>query len=213
MTKAKEYIQGSDLNLVICHTCKKVCHKELNECDRCNTPLRERDYSSLHKAWALLITAAIMLVPANYYPISIITKQGSETEDTIFSGILHTIDSGMIPIAIILFIASILVPWLKILGLITYLSAISFNLPLSKRVLMKGFHVIEWIGRWSMLDLCVISLTVALVNMGQLLDAQAGPAATPFALVILFTQLAAKVLDTRLLWDKLEMEHDSKRNT
>ena len=213
MTKPKPYIQGSDLNLVICHTCKKVCDKGLVKCDRCQTQLRERDYASLQKAWALLITAAIMLVPANYYPISIITKQGVETEDTIFSGILHTIDLGMIPIAIILFIASILVPWLKILGLITYLSAISFNLPLSKRMLMKGFHIIEWIGRWSMLDLCVISLTVALVNMGQLLDAHAGPAATPFALVILFTQLAAKVLDTRLLWDKLETEHDSKRNT
>ncbi len=213
MTKSRQYIQGRDLNLVICHTCKKVCDIGLVECDRCGTPLRNRDHSSLQKAWALLITAAIMLIPANYYPISIITKQGAESEDTIFSGILHTIDSGMFPIAVILFIASILVPWLKILGLITYLSAISFNLPLSKRVLMKGFHVIEWIGRWSMLDLCVISLTVALVNMGQLLDARAGPAATPFALVILFTQLAAKVLDTRLLWDKLETEHDSKRNT
>ena len=213
MTKKGEYVQGSDLNLLICHTCKKVCRQEFDKCDRCGTKLRDRDYSSIQKAWALLITAAIMLIPANYYPISIITKQGKETEDTIFSGILHTIDLGMIPIAIILFIASILVPWLKILGLITYLSAISFNLPLPKRVLMKGFHIIEWIGRWSMLDLCVISLTVALVNMGQLLDAQAGPAATPFALVILFTQLAAKVLDTRLLWDKVETEHDSKRNT
>ncbi len=213
MTKPANYVQGCDLNLLICHTCKKVCEKNQKTCDRCGEKLRSRDESSLGKAWALLITAAIMLIPANYYPISIITKQGKETEDTIFSGILHTIDLGMIPIAIILFIASILVPWLKILGLITYLSAISFNLPLPKRFLMKGFHIIEWIGRWSMLDLCVISLTVALVNMGQLLDAQAGPAATPFALVILFTQLAAKVLDTRLLWDKLETEHDTKRNT
>lgn len=210
MTDSKQYVQGSDLNLLICHTCKKVCHNELDECNRCGAELKERDYSSIQKAWALLITAAIMLVPANYYPISIITKQGKETTDTIFSGILHTIDSGMIPIAIILFIASILVPWLKILGLAIYLSAISFNLPFSKRVLMKGFHFIEWIGRWSMLDLCVISLTVALVSMGQLLNAQAGPAATPFALVILFTQLAAKVLDTRLLWDKLDTVHDSK---
>ena len=74
---------------------------------------------------------------------------------------------------------------------------------------MVGFHVIEWIGRWSMLDLFVISLTVALVNMGQLLDAKPAPAATAFALVILLTQLAAKVLDTRLLWDRLEPQDDT----
>ncbi|WP_425466802.1 paraquat-inducible protein A [Parashewanella tropica] len=201
--------QGSHLNLLSCPKCQMVCSNELEKCPRCENELAVRDKSSLQKAWALLITAAILLIPANIYPISIITKQGKETHDTIFSGILHTIHLGMIPIAIILFIASILVPWLKIIGLATYLSAISFNLPLSKRFLMKGFHIIEWIGRWSMLDLCVISLTVALVNMGQLLDAKPGIAATPFALVILFTQLAAKVLDTRLLWDRLESNHDS----
>ena len=74
---------------------------------------------------------------------------------------------------------------------------------------MVGFHIIEWIGRWSMLDLFVISLTVALVNMGQLLDAKPAPAATAFALVILLTQVAAKVLDTRLLWDRLENTDDT----
>ncbi len=78
---------------------------------------------------------------------------------------------------------------------------------------MTGFHIIEWIGRWSMLDLFVISLTVAVVNMGQLLDAKPAPAATAFALVILLTQLAAKVIDTRLLWDRLEAKDDSSTNT
>ena len=100
-------------------------------------------------------------------------------------------------------------PLLKIVGLTIYLTAISFRLPISKKKLMLGFHIIEWIGRWSMLDLFVISITVALVNMGQLLDAKPAPAATAFALVILLTQLAAKVLDTRLLWDRLESKDDT----
>ncbi len=201
--------QGIDLGLCLCRVCRQLNTSDSTHCQRCESVLQIRDYGSLQKSWALLITAAILLIPANLYPITMLTNQGQVRHDTIFSGIVHLVQSDMLPIAIIVFIASILVPWVKIIGLATYLCAISFNLPISKKKLMVGFHVIEWIGRWSMLDLFVISLTVALVNMGQLLDAKPAPAATAFALVILLTQLAAKVLDTRLLWDRLEPQDDT----
>ncbi|GCF88322.1 paraquat-inducible protein A [Shewanella sp. SW36] len=201
--------QGKDIGLCLCKVCSQLNSSELTHCQRCETELHVRDYSSLQKSWALLITAAILLVPANIYPITMLTNQGQVRHDTIFSGILHLVHSDMLPIAIIVFTASILVPWIKIIGLSIYLCAISFDIPISKKKLMVGFHIIEWIGRWSMLDLFVISITVALVNMGQLLDAKPAPAATAFALVILLTQLAAKVLDTRLLWDRLEPQDDT----
>ncbi|MCL1058147.1 paraquat-inducible protein A [Shewanella gelidimarina] len=204
---------GKEIGLTCCPTCNKVTCAESACCSRCDTKLIIRDYGSLQKSWALLITAAILLIPANLYPITTLTNQGQVTQDTIFSGIAHLVKTDMIPIAIILFTASILVPLLKIIGLTIYLTAISFKLPISKKNLMMGFHIIEWIGRWSMLDLFVISLTVAVVNMGQLLDAKPAPAATAFALVILLTQLAAKVIDTRLLWDRLETKNDSSTNT
>ncbi|MCL1114726.1 paraquat-inducible protein A [Shewanella basaltis] len=203
------HLQGSQLGLCLCPVCKKLNTSKHSHCRRCYSPLSTRNYASIQQSWALLVTATILLVLANIYPITLLTNRGVVTNDTIFSGISHLVQTGMFPIAIIVFIASILVPWLKIVGLATYLAAISFNLPISKRKLMVGFHIIEWIGRWSMLDLFVISLTVALVNMGQLLDAKPAPAATAFALVILLTQLAAKVLDTRLLWDRLEKTHDT----
>ncbi|SIR09330.1 paraquat-inducible protein A [Shewanella morhuae] len=201
--------QGKDIGLCLCKMCRQLNSTELTHCQRCQAELHIRDYSSLQKSWALLITAAILLVPANIYPITILTNQGQVRHDTIFSGILHLVNSDMLPIAMIVFTASILVPWIKIIGLSIYLCAISFDIPISKKKLMVGFHAIEWIGRWSMLDLFVISITVALVNMGQLLDAKPAPAATAFALVILLTQLAAKVLDTRLLWDRLEPQDDT----
>ncbi|MCU7962513.1 paraquat-inducible protein A [Shewanella sp. SW32] len=201
--------QGKDIGLCLCKVCRQLNSSELTHCQRCETELHVRDYSSLQKSWALLITAAILLVPANIYPITMLTNQGQVRHDTIFSGILHLVHSDMLPIAVIVFTASILVPWIKIIGLSIYLCAISFDIPISKKKLMVGFHIIEWIGRWSMLDLFVISITVALVNMGQLLDAKPAPAATAFALVILLTQLAAKVLDTRLLWDRLEPQDDT----
>lgn len=211
MKESELHLQGKDIQLTACPTCKQIASLSEVICQRCNSPLRVRDTLSLQKSWALVITAAILLIPANIYPITMLTKQGNIRYDTIFSGIIHLVQTGMLPIAIIVFTASILVPWLKILGLTLYLSAITFNLPLSKKKLMLGFHVIETIGRWSMLDLFVISLTVALVNMGQLLDAQPAPAATAFALVILLTQTAAKVLDTRLLWDRLDTHNDTNR--
>ncbi|MCS6099007.1 paraquat-inducible protein A [Shewanella baltica] len=201
--------QGKDIGLCLCKVCRQLNSSDLTHCQRCEAELQVRDYSSLQKSWALLITAAILLVPANIYPITMLTNQGQVRHDTIFSGILHLVHSDMLPIAVIVFTASILVPWIKIIGLSIYLCAISFDIPISKKKLMMGFHIIEWIGRWSMLDLFVISITVALVNMGQLLDAKPAPAATAFALVILLTQLAAKVLDTRLLWDRLEPQDDT----
>ncbi|MDF0535282.1 paraquat-inducible protein A [Shewanella yunxiaonensis] len=201
-------IQGKDIGLCSCHDCGQLNNAAESYCLRCGAKLQLRDFSSLQRSWALLITAAILLIPANVYPITTLTKSGRVTHDTIFSGILRLVHSDMLPIAIIVFTASILVPWLKIIGLGIYLSAISFNLKFSKTKLMVGFHLIEWIGRWSMLDLFVISLTVALVNMGQILDAKPAPAATAFALVILFTQVSAKVLDTRLLWDQLEKQDE-----
>ena len=207
--QANETPQGLKMGLCLCATCKKVNALTEQYCSRCHSPLSARNYASIQQSWALLITATILLILANIYPITLLTNRGVVTNDTIFSGIAHLVKSGMFPIAVIVFTASILVPWLKILGLGLYLSAISFNIPISKRKMMVGFHIIEWIGRWSMLDLFVISLTVALVNMGQLLDAKPAPAATAFALVILLTQLAAKVLDTRLLWDRLETHDDT----
>ncbi len=201
--------QGKELGLCMCRVCRHINPCDDSLCQRCDAPLHVRDYGSLQKSWALLITAAILLIPANLYPITMLTNQGKVRHDTIFSGITHLVQADMLPIAVIVFTASILVPWIKIIGLATYLCAISFHIPISKKKLMVGFHTIEWIGRWSMLDLFVISLTVALVNMGQLLDAKPAPAATAFALVILLTQLAAKVLDTRLLWDRLEPQDDT----
>ncbi|MEZ9538017.1 paraquat-inducible protein A [Shewanella sp. 10N.286.51.B8] len=208
MTSKMPIFQGKQIGFCLCTVCRKINSISRSRCRRCDSKIQARNQASLQQSWALLITAAILLVPANIYPITMVTNQGKVTYDTIFSGIVHLVHLEMIPIAIIVFAASILVPWLKIIGLAIYLSAISFNLPISKKKLMIGFHIIEWIGRWSMLDLFVIALTVSVVNMGQLLDAKPAPAATAFALVILLTQLAAKVLDTRLLWDRLEKNND-----
>ncbi|GAA4896242.1 hypothetical protein GCM10023333_31800 [Ferrimonas pelagia] len=154
-----------------------------------------------------MITAAILLFPANTLPITQFTNQGLTTYDTIYSGIVSLVDNEMPAIAVIVFTASVAVPIAKVIGLTLILLTIQRQWPLSKTRLTRYFHIIEFIGRWSMLDLFVISIVASLINMGQLLHAKPAPAATYFALVILLTQLAAKCLDPRLLWDLEKKPH------
>ncbi|MBY5991570.1 paraquat-inducible protein A [Ferrimonas balearica] len=202
--------RGLDRDLRLCAGCG-LAVASAPSCPRCHTELHDRKPHSLEYSWALLITAIFLLFPANALHITQLTNQGRTTYDTIYSGILSLVENDMAAIAVIVFTASILVPMAKIIGLSLILLTIQFRLKLSRRQLTWSFHVIEFIGRWSMLDLFVISIMVSLVNMGQLLYAKPAPAATFFALVIIFTQLAAKTLDPRLLWD-LECEQSHDRN-
>ncbi|QIZ76552.1 paraquat-inducible protein A [Ferrimonas lipolytica] len=196
----------SHAELRLCQGCRLTTAAP-DRCPRCDTPLSKRVRNSVQTSAALLLTAFCFLFPANFLPITQTINQGVNTYDTIFSGITYLFDAGMAGIAIIVLVASIIVPITKIFGLAVILLTIKLDLPLSRRQLTTAFHVIEFIGRWSMLDLFVISIMVSLINMGQLLYAIPAPAATYFALVILFTQFAAQRLDTRLLWD-LEKEND-----
>ncbi|WP_028112758.1 paraquat-inducible protein A [Ferrimonas kyonanensis] len=206
MTKPIDSERGIDRQWKLCRGCHNVV-AELSHCPRCHTPVHRRKPDSLQHAWALLITAMVMLGPANFYPITQTTNQGVMVLDTIYTGIVSLVTSGMLGIAIIVFVASIAVPVLKVVGLTVILLTITLKWRVGRKRLMFFYHVIEFIGRWSMLDLFVIGIVASLINMGQLLDAKPAPAATFFAMVILFTQFAAKSIDTRLLWD-LEDEHE-----
>ncbi|TKB50410.1 paraquat-inducible membrane protein A [Ferrimonas sediminicola] len=192
--------RGIDRSWRLCRNCHNIV-MEGDHCSRCHSRVEPRRPNSLQYAWALLLTAVVMIFPANFFPITQTTNQGVTGYDTIYTGILSLVESEMAGIAVIVFVASIVVPVLKIAGLTIILTTITLGLRLSRRWLMLFYHFVQFIGRWSMLDLFVIGIVASLINMGQLLDAKPAPAATFFAMVILFTQLAAKSIDTRLLWD------------
>lgn len=194
--------------LIQCHCCHLLCqHEESSNgqicCPRCHTPLQARIPMSIQRTIACLVAALILFIPANLYPISYFTTNGQMVGDTIFSGVMRLSDAGMLPIAIIVFVASIAIPLGKILGIGLILLSLKFRIFRDKRSRLVMYRAIDWIGKWSMLDLFVISLMATLVNVGQLLDLSCGPAATPFALVILLTVLATESFDTRLIWDDL----------
>ncbi len=169
-------------------------------CPRCHTPLTFRRHHSLQKSWAALIASIVLLIPANLLPVSVIYLNGARQENTIFSGIL-SLASDNIPVAVVVFIASILVPFTKVLVLLTLLLSIHFNCEQGLKTRMRLLRMVTWVGRWSMLDLFVISLTMSLVNRDQLLAFTMGPAAVYFGAAVTLTILAVEWLDSRLIWD------------
>ncbi|MBU4680825.1 membrane integrity lipid transport subunit YebS [Cedecea davisae] len=172
-------------------------------CPRCHIPMRHRRKQSLQKSWAALIASLVFLLPANLLPISIIYVNGARQEDTIMSGILSLAHSN-IGVAAVVFIASILVPFTKVIVLITLLISIHFKCQQGLRTRMLLLRFVTWIGRWSMLDLFVIALMMSLVNRDQLLAFTMGPAAVFFGAAVILTILAVEWLDSRLLWDAHE---------
>ena len=193
----------SDKLDTVCHCCQ-LTQEALLDCRRCGSPLHHRIPKSLQKTWAYLITASIFILPANLYPISIFMNNGKRIEDTIFSGVAGLVKTGMTGIAIIIFVASIAVPVAKIIGLAYILLCIQFKKQSQHLQRMRIFRIVHWIGKWSVMDLFVIAIMVALIDRGQILDFTPGPGAIAFAVVVILTMLAAESLDSRLIWDKYE---------
>jgi len=189
-------------SLRLCLACKFTGNPDhLGRCPRCHVPMRERYKHSLQKTWAALISAIVFLIPANLLPISIIYANGQRLDDTIFSGVVSLATSGNVPIAAIVFIASVLVPFTKVIVMLTLLLSIHFKAHQGLKTRIRLFRVVHWIGRWSMLDLFVISLMMSLVNRDQLLSFTMGPAGFYFGGAVILTILAVEWLDSRLIWD------------
>jgi len=196
--------QRPDPGLQVCLGCHHTGFSDSRgRCRRCHVPLRHRRPYSLQKCWAALIASLIFLFPANLLPISIIYVNGARQEDTILSGII-SLGNSNIPVAAVVFIASILVPFTKVLVLLTLLVSIHFKCEQGLRTRILLLRFVTWIGRWSMLDLFVISLMTSLINRDQLLAFTMGPAAFYFGAAVILTILAVEWLDSRLLWDAHE---------
>ncbi len=174
------------------------------QCPRCHEPLSFRIPGSIHKTWALVITAAILYIPANTFPVMTVISFGRGHPDTIFSGIVYLVQAGMYPIAFLVFFASIIVPLFKLIGLTILLLSIQFRWQINMRQATVMYRFIHFIGRWSMLDLFMISILVTLVNLGSIATIATGAGSTAFASVVVLTMLAAHTFDPRLIWDLLE---------
>lgn len=204
------YASARRLGLVACSDCHLLSRKtvlgsgQIAVCPRCGGELHQRKPNSIHKTWALLLAAIICYIPANVLPMTITSALGNVEADTIISGVIYFIHSGSWEIALVIFTASIFVPFMKFLILIYLLLSVQFRSKWRPRDRTVLYRITEAVGRWSMLDVYVVTILVALVKLGVLADIEAGPAVIYFASVVVFTMLAAESFDPRLIWDVVE---------
>lgn len=207
-------MRAIDANILLCLECHYLNRLkpdvENQRCTRCCASVKPRRPNALLRTWALLITAAILYIPANLLPIMTVNSFGRGSPDTIMSGVIALVQHGMLPIAAVVFVASILVPSFKLIGLALLLYSVQRHQPLSARQRIMMYRFIEWVGRWSMLDIFVISILVAVVRFESLASIEAGVGSIAFASVVVLSMLAAISFDPRLIWDNtdLEQSHD-----
>jgi paraquat-inducible protein A len=179
-------------------------------CPRCGERLHRRKPQSLQRTWALILAAAICLGPANVLPIMTVTSLGQIQSDTIMSGVIFLFNHGMWPLALIVFVASVFVPLVKLIILIYLAASVQLRSDWRPRERTRLYRVTEAMGRWSMVDIYVVAILVTMVQLGNLASIEAGPGAVFFAAVVVLTMIAAMTFDPRLIWDRdtWEPSHD-----
>lgn len=202
-------VTGRSLGLLVCLQCRatvRAANTRHSRCPRCRAALHERKPHSLVLTTILVISAAVLYVPANVLPVMDTHTFVDDEYDTIMSGVLVLLQSGSWPIALLVFVASIVVPLLKILALGVLLYSARRHSPMRRLQGSKLFRMVEFIGRWSMLDVYAISLLATLVQVQSFASVIVGWGAWAFGAVVVLTMLAARTFDERLLWDPLR--HD-----
>lgn len=194
---------AAEQGLAGCQTCGLVNALDghgRGRCRRCGEALHARQPRSLQRTWALLVTATILYLPANIYPIMTTTYLGEANPSTIIGGVIQLWQMGSYPVATVIFVASILVPVGKLLALGWLCIAVRRSGGYHRIVRTRLYRLTEFIGRWSMVDVFVVAILVALIRAGRLMSITPGPAALAFMSVVVLTMLAAITFDPRLLW-------------
>jgi paraquat-inducible protein A len=197
-------------NTIACRVCGQA-HLEVTippgmvaKCCRCGSVIERRSVESLHRTAALSLSALILFVPANVFPILHMEMYGATTDNTVWQGVQSLYREGEGIIALIVLLASIVIPLLKLIGLFFLVTTVHVKWKRLRRVRTRLYQFIEAIGRWAMLDVFVLALLVSVVKLRQLATVIAGPGALAFAGVVVFTLLASASFDPQLIWENEE---------
>jgi paraquat-inducible protein A len=201
---------AAEQGLCACHVCNLVSRRQRTpepaHCPRCGASLHFRKPGSVSRCWALLISAYILYIPANLLTIMETSSLFSYRKDTIVSGVVELWRTGSWAIAVIVFVASVTIPLLKLISLTLLLVSVQRRSRWHPRQRTRLYRLVELVGRWSMLDIYVVTLLAALVQLGSMATVKAGPAALAFGAVVVLTMLASMQFDPRLIWDPLQKE-------
>jgi paraquat-inducible protein A len=207
-------LSAAQAGLVCCRTCHLLSRPAQRDkpgyCPRCGATLLWRKHHSIQYTWAFLIAAAICYIPANVLPVLTTTTLGESESDTIMGGVIFLYTSGSWPLALIVLVASVMIPLGKILALAYLLITVQRGSVANMHDRARIYYLVEFIGRWSMLDVFVDAFVVALVQLEPLMSVEPGLGVVFFMAVVILTMLAAQTFDARLIWDsarRVEVAH------
>jgi len=198
-------VTAAQAGLVSCEACQLLSRPanadEPGFCRRCGEELEFRRHAAIEKTWALIVAAAICYIPANALPVLNTTSLGETEADTILGGVAFLYTSGSWPLALIVLVASVMIPLGKLVALSYLLITVQRGSVANSHDRTRLYRMVEFIGRWSMLDVFVDTFTVALVQLSPLMSVAPGTGVLFFAAVVVLTMLAAETFDPRLIWD------------
>jgi len=198
-----------ELGFAVCRVCRKINDAPGSKCSQCGAPVHMRIPRSLQKVWAFWLAGVVCYVPGNLLPIMITETLGDADGSTIIGGVATLIHHHSYSVAAVVFIASVFVPVVKFLLIAVIVLAIQLKLPIDPHRQHTAHAVIEYIGRWSMVDVFVVAALAALIQLGGVISIEPGPGVAFFALSVGLTMLSAQALDPRLIWENdLELHHD-----
>lgn len=206
MINSSKPITAASSNLVGCTVCHQLAPINAAHCKRCGSALSSRIVNSVQITLSLLVTAVLLYIPANIYPIMSTNLLGETTDSTIIGGVILFLEQESYFIAAVIFIASVIVPLAKMFALAWLCYSATRVKPIKKYELTKLYRVTEFIGKWSMIDVFVVAILVALIQFGEIMSIKVGFAAPAFAGVVIMSMIGAHKFDTRILWDKVDEE-------
>lgn len=204
--RTQEFLTARRAGLVGCTQCGAVHAWAERRCRRCGAAMASRDETSLQRVWAWLFAGLIVYIPANLYPMLITNQFGKKLESTIVGGVIDLAEHGSWGVAIIVFTASVLIPIGKFIAIAYLAISVRSAAAMSGHGRQVLHEIVEFIGRWSMIDVFVVAILSALVQLKFVVTVNPGIAAVSFALSVAFTMLSAQNFDPRLIWDAYEAD-------
>lgn len=190
-----------DAGLVACRRCTRVWPMQTEFCGRCGAELSSRDEKSLSRVWAWWAAGLLFYIPANLYPMLTTRTLLSTSEATIVGGAVELIHHGSVGIALVILVASVVIPLAKFLCIAYLALSAGRAVDVSSGSRQHMYELVEYIGRWSMIDVFVVAILSALVQLNVAATINPGPASLSFALSVIFTMLSAQAFDSRMIWD------------
>ncbi|EPX86403.1 putative paraquat-inducible protein A [Rubellimicrobium thermophilum DSM 16684] len=199
-----EALTAREAGLVACRRCLCVWPLGTERCGRCGARLVSRDPRALSRVWAWWVAGVMAYVPANTYPMLRMRTLLHSEEQTIIGGAIELFRLGSPGIALIILLASVGIPLAKFLCIAFLALSVRHGSRIRARTRMRMYEIVDYIGRWSMIDVFVVAILASLVQLGMVATINPGPAALAFALSVIFTMLSAQAFDPRLIWDGIE---------